>query len=221
MAQEKKQSRERRPRRKRSEARPQVETRERDERDFEREIRMRVRYFLQSDEDELELEPMNSFRRRVVHNAAKEWHLHSESRGDERDRHVVLIKTDETPPASALEDEEPAEDEAPPEAVEAEAPPPRSERGPRSSRGERPRERSGGRSEGGGGRSGGRLPDYGSQDFPVNPGSEGIHLALKDDGSLEIFRESDRPHIVSDRIVTAGPVRVRQGQILQPGDAGY
>ncbi|MCH8884679.1 MAG: hypothetical protein IIA41_14440, partial [SAR324 cluster bacterium] len=66
------------------------------DREFSREIEMRIGYFLQSAEEELELEPMNSYRRRLVHNIAKNFRLHSESRGEDRDRYVCLIKTQET-----------------------------------------------------------------------------------------------------------------------------
>lgn len=62
---------------------------------------MRISYFLQSPEQELELEPMNSYRRRVVHNIAGKFHLRTESRGEDRDRYVCLIKTGETPASPA------------------------------------------------------------------------------------------------------------------------
>ncbi len=66
-----------------------------------------------------------------------------------------------------------------------------------------------------------RLWDYGSQTFPVNPGREGIHMALMLDGSVEIYREEERKHIVSDRVVHANEFRVRKGRIVVPGDPGY
>lgn len=136
---------------------------------------MRIAYFLRSPEEELELEPMNSYRRRMVHTIGVKFNLRTESRGADRDRYVCLVKTPETL------------------APEAEAAP--------------------------AGRV--RLWDFGSQTFPVNPGQHGIHMALKVDGSLELFREQDRAHIVADRVVTSREFRVRQGRILQPDDPGY
>jgi len=66
-----------------------------------------------------------------------------------------------------------------------------------------------------------RLWDYGNQTFPVNPGPRGLHMALKVDGSLEIFREEERAHILADRVITSHEFRVRQGKLLVPGDPGY
>ena len=140
------------------------------DKDFQREIEMRIGYFLESDEKELELEAMNSYRRRMVHTVAKGFNLESESRGEDRDRYVILIKTEET----------------------KEAP----KRAP-------------------------RLWDFGSQAFPVHSGSKGVHLALKVDGSLELYQEGNTRDVVADRVVTAKEVRIRKGRILQPGEEGY
>jgi R3H domain len=192
----------RRPRRERDRDRDRprdpAEAKERIDRDFAREIEMRIAYFLQSPEEELELEAMNSYRRRMVHNIASRYHLRSESRGEDRDRYVCLVKTPETTatadpaaePAAGAEGEETGE-----EASEA----PREVRAPRPV----------------------RLWDYGSQTFPVNPGPQGIHMALKADGSIEMLRNEDRSHVVSDRLVTTHEFRVRNGKILIPGDPGY
>ena len=145
--------------------------RERIEKEFAREIEMRVAYFLDSDEQELEFEPMNSYRRRVVHNLAGKYNLGTESRGEDRERYVCLSKTQDTPKAAA------------PGKV--------------------------------------RLWDYGSQTYNINPGKKGIHLALKSDGSVELWREEDKKHILADRLVEATEFRVRKGKILVPGDTGY
>lgn len=139
---------------------------------------MRISYFLQSPEEELELEPMNSYRRRMVHSIASKFHLRTESRGEDRDRYVCLVKTAET--------------QTTPD-TGGEAPPARRV----------------------------RLWDYGNQTFPVKPGPNGIHMALKVDGSIEIFRDADRSHILADRVIKAHEFRVRQGKLLEPGDPGY
>ena len=172
----------RRPRRDRERDRDRdpADIKERIDREFAREIEMRISYFLQSPEEELELEPMNSYRRRMVHSIAGKYHLRTESRGEDRDRYVCLVKTDETvsvPDAPATAESRPT---------------------PRV-----------------------RLWDYGNQTFPVNPGKNGIHMALKVDGSLEIFREAERSHVLAERVVTSREFRVRQGRILMPGDPGY
>lgn len=143
---------------------------ERMEKDFSREIEMRIGYFLDSDEAELELEPMNSFRRRVVHTLAKDYNLGSESRGEDRDRYVALLKSGDTPEVSPKKP---------------------------------------------------RLWDFGNQTFPVNPGKKGIHLALKIDGTIEIFQESEKKNTVNDRVVTSTEMRVRKGLILTPEDSDY
>lgn len=158
------------PRRPRREASPE-EIKEKIDRDFQRELEMRIAYFLQSADEELELEPMNSYRRRITHNLAKKYNMTSESRGEDRERYVCLVKTDETPPV--LESSKV------------------------------------------------RLWDFGSQTFAVNPGVDGLRLALKIDGSLEIWREGEKNHIIAERLVTAKEVRIRKGQILVPGDQGY
>lgn len=163
-------------RRDRERERDPAEIKERIDREFGREIEMRISYFLQSEETELELEPMNSYRRRMVHNVARKFSLDTESRGEDRNRYVCLIKTEDTPAKAAD--------------VPAQA--------PRV-----------------------RLWDYGSQTFPVNPGKKGIHMALKVDGSIELFRESERSHVLADRVVTAREFRVRDGKIVQPGEPGY
>ena len=131
---------------------------------------MRLTYFLQSEEQELEFEAMNSYRRRVVHTLAKKFALESESRGEDRERYVCAIKTGVTPAAAPVKV---------------------------------------------------RLWDFGSQTFPVNPGKNGVHMALKSDGSLEMLIGNDRSQVLADRVVTTKEFRVRQGKILMPGEAGY
>jgi len=179
----------RRPRqgRERERERDPAEVRERIDREFQREIEMRIAYFLRSPEQELELEPMNSYRRRMVHNISGKYNLRSESRGEDRDRYVCLVKTEETPAGDAA-----AGEAAAAAAPVTAAPAPRV-----------------------------RLWDYGTQTFPVNPGANGIHMALKVDGSLELFRERDRAHILADRVITSREFRVRQGKLLMPDDPGY
>ncbi len=70
--------------------------RDRDDRDFRRELEMRLQVFLTAEDEELELEPMNSYRRHLAHSIAQEYHLKSESRGEDRERRVCLIKTPQT-----------------------------------------------------------------------------------------------------------------------------
>ena len=138
---------------------------------FSEETELRIQRFLQSDDKELVFEPMNSYKRRLVHNIAKPYQLDTESRGEEPERHVCLVKT--------------ADSKAP---------------------------------------SGVRLPrawDFGNQTFAVNPGEEGLRIALKEDGSLEIFREGDRKHVVDERLVTTRELKIKGGKIVLPGDPGW
>ena len=49
--------------------------------------------FIQSDESQLQMEPMNSYRRRIVHKIGTEYKLSSESTGEGDSRSVSLSKT--------------------------------------------------------------------------------------------------------------------------------
>jgi hypothetical protein len=146
-----------------------AERQERDDQRFIEDLESRIRYFLQSDESELALEPMNSYKRRLVHQVAMQYKLGTESRGEEPNRSVCLLRTEEA---------------------------------------EMPEERA----------SRTRLWDFGAQSFPINPGTEGVRLALKQDGSLEIWNEGDKHRYVSERLVTSRQVRVRKGKIIVPSD---
>jgi hypothetical protein len=218
--------------------------RERSEQEFTEEMHGRLQQFLASDEQGMALEPMNSFKRRVVHNLAKEYGIETESRGEDRDRHVYLIRTTSSAtPSNAPrrkvgpteeqglpgDDEDAGPDaespplsaEPPPQTFEERTRPP--EERPRA-REERPR-RAEGRARAPedatdlAGSS--RVWDFGSQTFPVNPGAQGVHIAVKRDGSIEIFQERDRNHIVADRVVTSKQFRVRKNRIIQPGEPDW
>ncbi|MBL4823796.1 MAG: hypothetical protein JKY07_00870 [SAR324 cluster bacterium] len=52
--------------------------------------------FIKSDESHLQMEPMNSYRRRMVHKICAEYKLTSESTGEGESRSVRLAKTAET-----------------------------------------------------------------------------------------------------------------------------
>ena len=52
--------------------------------------------FIKSEETKLQLEPMNSFRRRMVHKIGTKYKLTSESTGEGLNRSVSLIKTEQT-----------------------------------------------------------------------------------------------------------------------------
>ena len=52
--------------------------------------------FIKSEETQLQLEPMNSFRRRMVHKIGTKYKLTSESTGEGINRSVSLIKTEQT-----------------------------------------------------------------------------------------------------------------------------
>jgi len=52
--------------------------------------------FIKSDETFLQMEPMNSYRRRMVHKIGADYKLSSESTGDGENRSVRLSKTPET-----------------------------------------------------------------------------------------------------------------------------
>jgi hypothetical protein len=195
-------------------------------REFTQEMESRLNLFIESEEQELALEPMNSFKRRIVHTLAKAYQITSESRGEERDRHIYLIKTaDSAVPTEPLPEIE----------IEDRPPPPRGDRPDRPARSDRPErgrgrdrgDRDRGRDRGGRdrdrslARDSGRGWDYGAQIFTVKPGPDGIHIALKQDGSIELFREEEKAYMVFDRVVTTRQFRVREGKIVQPGEPGW
>jgi hypothetical protein len=215
--------------------------REHSEREVTHEMFSRLEMFVNSEEAEMALEPMNSFKRRIAHTVAKEFAIESESRGEDRERHIFLRKTAETrvpderpePPGPAPErEEEPdleAETEAEPEAGPEAPHEPDTERAPPRGRDresgrapERGRDR--GRSDRGerGDRVGSSRPwDYGSQVFSVKAGPSGARIVLKRDGSVELYREEEKDYVVEERLVTSRQFRVRNGKIVQPGEPGY
>lgn len=53
-------------------------------------------HFIESDETVLQLEPMNSYYRRLIHHLAMEFKFDTRSEGEEQDRHVVLTKSEKS-----------------------------------------------------------------------------------------------------------------------------
>ena len=148
-----------------------IDFKEKSDRLFAEDMDTRIQYFMNSDEKELEFEPMNSYKRRLIHQISQPYNLKTESRGDEPVRRVCLIKQSES--------KAPKNNKAP------------------------------------------KLWDFGMQTYPVNPGAEGIRLALKMDGSVEIWQEKDRHQVLDEKLVTAKQIRIRSGKILEPGDQGW
>ena len=56
-------------------------------------INAKIISFIQSDETYLQMDPMNSYRRMMVHKIGTEYKLSSESRGNGEERSVRLLKT--------------------------------------------------------------------------------------------------------------------------------
>ena len=139
---------------------------------FVSDLETRVKFFMSGDDKELELEPMNSYKRRLVHQVAKDFHLDTDSRGEEPNRFVCLIKTEDS--------KTPAD------------------------KGRNP-----------------RLWDFGSQTFPINPGADGVRLALKTDGSIELVGEGRQYNVLDEQLVTAREIRIRKGKIVQPGEPNW
>lgn len=205
--------RQRRPRRDEGRSgrdRTPEEIKEKQDRDFAREIEMRISYFLDSDEQELELEPMNSYRRRVVHALAGNFNLNSESRGEDRERFVCLVKTGET--SAAPRKAQPAEAPRKAQSTEASHEAPRRAQSAESPSQDHATPRPTPKV---------RLWDFGTQTFRIKPGPDGLRMALKVDGSIEIWRDAEKPYIVTDRIVTTSEFRIRQGKIVMPEEPGY
>ena len=146
-------------------------TDDRAEKMFLEELETRVQYFMRSDSQELEFEPMNSFKRRLVHQVSKPYTLKTESRGEEPGRYVCLVKTEQS---------------APPEGAKM-----------------------------------ARAWDFGTQSIAVDPGEAGLRIALKTDGSVEIFRDADRHLDLDQKLVTTRQFRIRGGKIVVPGDPAW
>jgi hypothetical protein len=179
--------------------------RDRSEQEFTEEMHARLQQFLTSDEQGIALEPMNSFKRRVVHNLAKDYQIETESRGEDRERHVYLIRTTSSATPADAPRRKPGE--APSHHRPTEPSEPRESRESADDAADYP--------------SASKVWDFGSQTFPVNPGEQGVHIAIKRDGSIEIFQEKDRNHVVAERLVTSRQFRVRKGKIVQPGEPGW
>ena len=66
-----------------------------------------------------------------------------------------------------------------------------------------------------------RLWDFGSLTLAVNPGEDGLRMALKVDGSVEIWREDQSRLTLDDKVVKARQIRIRKGKIVEPGEPGW
>lgn len=80
--------------------------REKDD-EFIAEYQERLIEFMRSDETVLVLEPMNSYYRRLVHHLALEFQLQTKSKGEEKDRHVVLAKGDKSAVPEKIKNKKP------------------------------------------------------------------------------------------------------------------
>ena len=56
-------------------------------------INNKIISFIKSNEDSLQMEPMNSYHRRMIHKISKKYKLRSESDGEGENRYVNLTKT--------------------------------------------------------------------------------------------------------------------------------
>lgn len=72
------------------------------EEDFRAEAAELLKGFMNSDEEEKHLPPMNSFYRRLTHKLATDFGLDTRSEGEGKDRHIVVTKTDDSKIPEAL-----------------------------------------------------------------------------------------------------------------------
>ena len=68
----------------------------RDDEVFLKELQVIYARFIESDKQELKLEPMNSYKRRLAHKLGSNFKMESTSAGEDNERAVVLKKTDMT-----------------------------------------------------------------------------------------------------------------------------
>ena len=194
-----------------------------DEQEFQQEILKRIGLFIKSPDDSQELEPMNSFHRRLVHQLANLANLDSETMGEGRERWVkwnrttnsyipksIPAPTDDSPQYNRNQDSN--YDDRPRYKSNSGRP-------PRDSSGRPPRDSSGYSS----GRSSGFSRDPGLENkvLSISCGQDGIELALKKDGSINVYQPEDEPYIIHRRLVTEPQVKIKEGRILQPSDADW
>ena len=63
---------------------------------FVKELYVMYVRFIESDKQELKLEPMNSYQRRLAHKMGSQYKLESSSIGEDKERAVLLKKTEQT-----------------------------------------------------------------------------------------------------------------------------
>ncbi len=154
--------------------------------------------FLETDETVLRFEPMNSYRRRLIHKLGTDHGLESHSVGEGPGRAVCLLRAGEALPDDW--EELPIQQVQPAEDPDRERPP-REARPPREPRPDIPRP---------------AVIDRGSQTFYALPGAE---IILRADGSFGVRRQDDLPdEIVHERVVPNGMFRVRQSRIICASD---
>ncbi len=68
------------------------EINKRDE-DFLEQYEEYLKDFLEGDESVIDLDPMNSYYRRLIHNLSVEFNLKTESKGEGKERYIILTKT--------------------------------------------------------------------------------------------------------------------------------
>ncbi|OGH00971.1 MAG: hypothetical protein A2600_03755 [Candidatus Lambdaproteobacteria bacterium RIFOXYD1_FULL_56_27] len=66
------------------------------EEEFLEDVAQVLNEFVGSEETEQHLRPMNSFFRRLTHQLATDYGLETRSEGEDRDRHIVVTKTEQT-----------------------------------------------------------------------------------------------------------------------------
>ncbi|MGK5093788.1 R3H domain-containing nucleic acid-binding protein [Deltaproteobacteria bacterium TL4] len=172
-----------------------------------------IRDFVLSEKPQLELEPMNAYRRRLVHRLGGLYHITSHSMGEDEGRYVCLEKTPET--------EIPEEDVDFSEVVELDKKPqqPDKLRGTRNDKGGRNEKNGRNDRNDKNDRSRGRSSEGFVSANQVYRTIPGTLIILRNDGSFGILRSDDRPNdIVEKRVVDDGVFKIIRNRIICTSD---
>ena len=181
---------------------------QRDESDsiFVNEISIIIDEFVKTKKQKLQLKPMNSFYRHLVHQLVQDKNLYSASEGSGESRHLVVYKKPISPRKSNISAKKSTERQAKPEA-------PRKTRAPSSRSGSRSnskpastrtrRERSPSSSE----------KPMGAKQFIVPMKEEGIEVILAKDGFIGIRTNQTDEDIVDSKLIKTGSFLVKNSKI--------
>ena len=175
------------------------------EQEFVKNIDALITDFLSSNEEMIELEPMNGYYRRLAHKIGGLFKLNSHSVGEQDERFVCLIRTKESciPDnksqllAEILDEGKPQHSERPRRDFSSSERPRRDAPSSERPRRDTPRY------------------DMGGQLFATKPGTR---IILRQDGSFGVAFNNEKDDFIMERVVENGKFMIRNSKIVCPGD---